>query len=133
MRKLFIDTNIWLRYFLNDEKKQFEKVKSLISDIEAGKVRPYTSSIVILEITYVLKSVYKLKHEEVLDIVEAIKSVRGMTIIDRTDFDLAFRYYKKYRVKFTDCLIASQIPSGMDLVSYDEELTKIEEVSVVRP
>lgn len=133
MKKIIIDTNIWLRFFLKDDKMQFEKVRELISDVEAGKFRTYTSSIVILEIVYVLKNLYKFSFDEMEEVIEAIKNVRGITIIDKTDFEQAYDFFKKYKIKFTDCLIASQVKDDMTLVSYDEDFNKMKDLEVLRP
>lgn len=131
--KIFLDTNILLRYFLKDEPKQFELCKNLISQIEEGKFTVYTSGIIFLEISYVLKSVYKLPFKEVTNILDSVFSIRGITIIEKTNTNLAFKFFKKYKVKFTDCLIASQLPKDIILVSYDEELLKIKELKVKNP
>jgi len=133
MKKLFIDTNVWLRFFLKDEAEQYETVYRLISQIESGRFRAYTSSIVFLEINYVLKSVYKFSFKEIDEVFRAIKEVRGITIIDEANFDKTLIYWRKYQIKFSDCLIAGQTQKGMVLVTFDEELTKIKEVIVKRP
>lgn len=131
--KLFLDTNFLLRFYLKDDEKQFEDCRDLVSQIEEGKFGVYTSSIVFLEISYVLKSVYKLPLKEILVILDSIFTIRGITVIDRTNIKNALRFYKKYKVKFTDCLIASQIPKNAILISFDEELPKIKEIVVKKP
>lgn len=131
--KIFLDTNFLLRFFLKDEPRQFESCKDLVEQIEEGKFAAYTSAIIMLEVSYVSKSVYKLPFSEVVNILDSVLFIRGITIIEKTNTKLAFKFFKKYRVKFTDCLIASQLPKGMVLVSFDEELTKIKEITVKSP
>lgn len=131
--KIFLDTNFLLRVFLQDNQLQFESCKNLISQIEEGKFSVYTSSIVFLEISYVLKSVYKLPYQAIIDILDSVLEIRGIIIIEKTNTKLAFEFYKKYKMKFTDCLIASQLPKGIILVSFDEELSKIKEIVVKKP
>lgn len=126
-------TNILLRVFLKDIPSQFEQCQNLISDIETGKFQAYTSSIVFLESSYVLKGIYKIPFEEVLKILDAISDIRGLTIIEKTNTKKALEFYKAYKIKFTDCLIASQLPKDAILVSFDEELGKISEVTTKKP
>lgn len=133
MKKLFLDTNVWLRFFLKDEVKQYETVYRLIAQIESGRFRAYTSSIVFLEISYVLKSLYHFTHREIDDVFRAIKEVRGLTVVDETDIDKTLVYWRKYQIKFSDCLIASQIQKGMELITFDEEMAKINEVVTKKP
>lgn len=131
--KLFLDTNTLLRLFLKDNPDQFEYCQSLISAIEEGKFQAYTSGIVFLEISYVLKGVYKIPFEGIVKILDSILDIRGLTIIEKTNTKKATEFYKKYKIKFTDCLIASQLGKDVILVSFDEELSQIEEIIVKKP
>lgn len=131
--KLFLDTNVLLRFFLKDVPDQFEYCRELIAAIEEGRFLPYTSAIVFLEISYVLKSVYKLPFEEVLKILDAILTIRNLTVMDKTDVKKALKLYKKYKIKFTDCLIAFQIPKQTTLVSFDLDFSKVDEINVKKP
>lgn len=131
--KLFLDTNVLLRVFLEDNPPQLEICKKLISQIEEGKYNVYTSSTVFLEMSYVLKSVYKIPYQEIIKILESVFEIRGITIIEKTNTKKALEIYKNYRIKFTDCLIASQLPKDIILVSFDEELSKIKEITVKTP
>lgn len=131
--KIFLDTNFWVRFYLEDNPQQLAACKDLISQIEEGGFQTYTSSIVFLEISYVLKSVYKLPFSKITEILDSIFTVRGITIIDKTNTKGALRFYKKYKIKFTDCLIASQLPVDSILVSFDEDFDKIKEITVKKP
>lgn len=131
--KIFIDTNLWARFFLQDIQAQYAITKDLLAKVEEGELHAYTSTIVLLELQYVLQKLYKLSPEGLVEAFEVIKKLRGLTIIEKTDFDLALKFYKQYRIKFSDCLIASQIKKEVILVSFDEELSKIKEITVKKP
>lgn len=131
--KIFIDTNLWVRFFIQDVADQYEMTKSLLARVEAGEVKAYTSTIVLLELQFVLQKLYKLSFEGVLEVFEIIQKVREMTIIEKTNFALALKYYRQYRIKFPDCLIASQLPKEIILISFDEELSRIKEIMVKKP
>lgn len=133
MTKLFLDTNLWIRYLIKDEPKQFATVKELLASVEEGKYQPYTSAVVLLELSYVLKSVYRFAFSEVLDALESVTATRGITIIETTDSALALACFKTYKIKFTDCLLVSQIRPNIVLVTFDEELRKIKELTVKTP
>lgn len=133
MKKLFLDTNIFLRFFLKDNENQYQDVCRLFARIEEGNFKPYTSSIVLLELNYVVRNIYKLPIDEVLDYIQAIKGMRGMVVIDKTDTDNAISLYKKYKVKLGDCFIASQLSEEVVLVSYDKDFKKIKEIKSQTP
>ena len=127
--KVFLDSNIWLRLFLRDQEDQYNHSTQLFYAIDTGLFQPYTSSIVFMEVNYVLKSVYKLSTEEALKYLFTMKETRTLTVIEDTDITKALHYYKTHKVKFTDCLIASQLKSSLILVSFDEEMKKIKEIT----
>lgn len=133
MTKLFLDTNIFLRFFLKDNESQYQNVCRLFAKIEEGGFKPYASSIVILELNYVIRNVYKLPIDEVFNYIKAIKEMRGMTVIDKTDMNNAISLYKKYKIKLGDCFIASQLPEEAVLVSYDKDFKKIKELQSQTP
>ena len=132
MTKIFLDTNVWLRFFLKDND-QYESVYELISRIEEGKFLSYTSNIVILEIIFVLEKMYSLPVSQIFVYLEAVRQVRNITLIEKTNTSLALRYLKEYGLKYADCLIASQLARGMTLVSFDKEFLKIKELTVKTP
>lgn len=132
MTKIFLDTNIWLRFFLQDNE-QFASVEKLITAVEEGKFLPYTSSIVFLELVFVLGKTYDLSKEKVKDYLEAILETRNLTLIEKTNTKKSLSFFAKYNVKFSDCLIASQIPTGVTLVSFDQEFLKIRDINTKTP
>lgn len=131
--KIFFDTNIWLRLLLKDHPTQFEETFALFESIEQGKFNVYTSSIVFLEIHFVLKRIYHKSDQEIISTFEKIKQLRGLTIIEETNLTLAIKYYKEVNIKFSDCLIASQLSKNMVLVSYDQEFSKITGLNLKKP
>lgn len=131
--KIFIDTNLWVRFFLQDVQAHYEITRNLLAKVETGELRAYTSTIVLLELQYVLQKLYKLSREGLIEAFGVIKRLRKLTIIEKTNFDLALKFYKQYRIKFSDCLIASQLGEGMVLVSFDEELAKIKDITIRKP
>ncbi len=132
MTKLFLDSNIWLRYFLKDND-EFEKVEKLLTVIEEGRFLPYISPIVLLEVIYVLQITYKLPKEDIEKYVSAIIEVRNLVIINKFDTKKALSYFYETHIKFGDCLIASQIAPKMILVTFDKELSKIKAVKTLTP
>lgn len=125
MSKVFIDTNIFIRFIIKDDTKKLEDCSRLFERIEEGKIRPYTSNIVILEIQFVLIKIYKFSKNQALEDINTLLSLRNLTIIDKTNTKIALDLYRKNNIKYVDCLIATQIPKGTKLVTYDEEFSKL--------
>lgn len=131
--KVLLDTNVWIRYIIKDDEKQFAAAKNLVKAGEEGLLQVYSSSIIFLEISYVLKNLYHFRFDEILEVLHSIRQTRDIVIMEDTDLDSALKYYEEYKVKFTDCLIASQLAEGLTLVTFDREFTKIKEISSKTP
>ena len=123
--KVFLDANVILRYVVADHEEPFEECRKLITSIRAGSIRPYISSIVLLEVAHVLYSVYKVPRSEIIKDIATILELRGLVVVEETNFREAFSLHQKTGVKLADCLIATQVPKGVALVTYDRDFAKL--------
>ena len=133
MTKVFIDTSVFIRFLTQDNQQKFEQCAKFFELIEQGKLRPYTSNIVILEIQFVLTRLYSFPKDKVLSDINKLLSLRNLILVERTDSHKALTIYKKYNVKYPDCLIVTQIPAGSKLVSYDNDFVKISTLALSTP
>lgn len=123
--KLFVDTNVWLRFLLSEQSSQHIHAQQIMNDIESGFHTVYTSSFVLLECGYVLEKVYLQEKRTIQTAIEAIVETRNLTLLEETHFSDAFTLHKKTNKKLSDCLIVTQIPVGVTLCSFDIEMKKL--------
>ena len=131
VNKYFIDTNVWVRFFVRDDEKQTDLVDKWLKLVEQGEFAIVTSSIVMIEVAYVLQSVYKIDKKTVMSALDGILSVRGIKIIDKTDIVNSIKLAKKTNLKLSDCLIATQVRKGMILVTFDNDFRKVSDLKVL--
>ena len=131
--KIFIDTNVLLRFILADDEKSFEECQSLFQLIESGGLTPYTSTIVLMEVFFVLTSTYKVKKQSAISDIDDILNTRNLTLIEKTNFKKAIKLHKKTNIKLSDGVIISQLPKSIILCSFDKEFKKIKEVNCKTP
>ena len=74
---VFLDTNVILRYLLNDKPDQFDKIKETFSLLKTGKINGYILSEVLLEAYYVLVSFYKMPKKEALISLKKLLLYKG--------------------------------------------------------
>lgn len=132
MKKVFIDTNVWIRHLVHDNE-QYNDCLQLFEIVEQGKIAPYISNIVVLEITYVLISVYNIPKQQALQDIHDILQTRGLVVIEKTNTTKALSLAKTTRVKISDCFIASQIPENMTLCTYDQDFKKFPQLQIATP
>lgn len=133
MEKIFLETSFFIRYFTADDKEKFEDCRELLEATEKGRLRPYTSNIVLLEILFVLTKVYKFSKKEALEGIKKVIAIRNLTLVEKSDSEKAFGLFEKYNIKYADCLISTQVPKGVKLVTYDEEFSKIKNLILTTP
>lgn len=131
--KIFIDTNVFVRFLVNDDPKQFQHVKKLFEAIEAGSIKPYTSNIVVLELVYVLTRIYKVKRSKALDDINTLLQLRNLTVVEKSNTKKALKWANEVNIKYADLLIATQVPAEVTLCTYDKEFNKIPNFKVVNP
>lgn len=69
---IFVDTNVFLRFFVRDVEPLYQKARELFQKAEEGKIVLETTDLVIAEIVWVLGSYYDLSRVEIKEIVETI-------------------------------------------------------------
>ena len=64
---VFVDTNVFLRFFVRDVESFYQKAKELFEKAEKGTVKLETNDLVIAEIVWVLESYYDFTKTEIKD------------------------------------------------------------------
>ena len=72
----FVDANVFIRFFANDDKVQSEAAEKLFQKARSGAAELLTGPPVFFEIAWVLGYRYKIKSEEIMDILESRKRSR---------------------------------------------------------
>jgi predicted nucleic-acid-binding protein len=67
-----LDTNVVVRFLMNDDKAQARRAKDVLEKGEAESERFLLPLLVILEMIWVLSAVYDLTRSEVLDALEIL-------------------------------------------------------------
>lgn len=131
--KVFLETSVVIRFLTRDDAKKYKDTSRLIEKIQEGKITPYTSNIVITEIIFVLTRLYQFSKDRVLAALTDFLALRNMVLIEKTDTKKAMHYFKKFSIKYTDCLIATQVPEEAVLITYDSDLQKISSLNAKTP
>lgn len=126
--KYFLDTNIFLRIVVQDDRKKADDCEALIKMMRTGKIRGITSHLVLAEFVWTCLGLYRLHKSEVLKLVRGIVSITHLSLSDEYDTLRALNYYEEHGVKFIDALIAAHVSvreHGSTIVSYDTDFDKL--------
>lgn len=77
-----IDTNVLVRFLVQDDDQQMKVVMQLLGDAEASKQPLFVSNVVVLELMWVLKSVYEVPRDEILNSLGELLSMVALEFQD---------------------------------------------------
>ena len=124
----FLDSNIFLRPIVKDDIKKVKECEEVFKKIKDGKIKVFTSNIILAELVWVGQRFYKIKKEELVEVLKSILDFKNLKIRDDFNSRLAIEIYEKKSVKFIDALIASNpaiFRKEIIVVSYDKDFDKI--------
>jgi predicted nucleic-acid-binding protein len=124
---IFIDTNIFLRYFEQKESSECDRVEELFHAIISGEVTCFTNTMVISEIIWVLDKYYGWDRQEICDNIELILNTPNIKIKERNILHHAISIYRQYGFDFIDSYNYSYIKANnsSEIYSYDKHFDKL--------
>lgn len=120
-----IDSNVILRYLLDDHERFSPKAKRIMEDISEAVVYAEIRDIVIVECIYVLEKFYKVPRIDIADKLSAILNFKGIANSDRHQILKGLMCYKETGVDIVDCLLAAHTSPQRLVVSFDNEFKKL--------
>lgn len=126
MKSGFVDTNIFLRFLLGDNKDQAKIARKYFDDAVYGKRKLYSSAVVFLEIYWVLGNVYGHKKmvlkNSLLEVLGLNVEFLGGDVLDKAVSNMeAFNYDLEDAINF---YTAKNM--GIDeFVTFDKKLQKV--------
>lgn len=113
-----IDTNVVLRFLLNDIPIQSEKAKVVLS---APPV--YVSDVIVTEAVFVLEKTLKFERKFVASLIRVLLAVPGLVYSDHLLNDVIKMYERKKSLSFVDCYAATEATMfGSTLHTFDRKL-----------
>jgi len=99
-----LDTNVLVRYIMQDDVKQSAKATALMESLEVD--RPgFIGVVTIVELYWVLTSCYELTNEQVRQALDLLLRTRQL-VVDCADQVLrALKVFEAGKADFADCLI----------------------------
>lgn len=112
MKKAFIDSNVFLRYFAKDDDFQYSKVEELLYKAADGKIELITGPPVLFEVAWTMRSAYNCPREKALDALQAITEIAGLKMLDAETVTDAINLAKKSGQEFADAYIVVSAASA---------------------
>lgn len=129
-RRAIIDSNVVLRYLLDDDAKQSPEAVELIEGSPVGTL--YLSVIVLAEVTWTLRSHFGVPRDEICSAIQRVLAQSSIAA-DAVTLDAVARY-AQINVDFIDCaLAAASVATGLAVATFDQDYRKFGDVTARRP
>ena len=99
-----LDTNILVRYLVQDDEQQLALARKLIkSALRTGETL-YIPITVMLELEWVLRSNFRFGKEQVTDTLSSLLAAAELSFESEPALETALALYKKNAADFSDCV-----------------------------
>ena len=101
-----LDTNILVRYFIQDDPVQTHLAVNLIDSLSPTEPG-WIGAAVFMELDWVLNNVLKVKKDRVVEIFDTLLASQELVVENAKTVREALQLYRTRNTDFSDCLIAS--------------------------
>lgn len=118
MKRVFVDANVFLRFFTEDDAGQHARAVKLFHAAAEGNIALIVGPPVLFEVAWTLRAAYGQTPVQVLDVLEAILSLPGLSFTDAAVYSQALHLARDSGVEFPDAYIAALAEAcGADAVA----------------
>jgi predicted nucleic-acid-binding protein len=122
-----LDTNVLVRYVVQDDSGQFAAAKRLIGRCVAEGRSLFVPVTVALELEWVLRASFEYAKDDVLQVLSSLFSAAELTFESERALEVALQLYREGSADFADCLhIALAAEAGeQPLWTFDRGAAKV--------
>jgi predicted nucleic-acid-binding protein len=100
-----IDTNVLVRYVVEDDEKQAKIATRLIEGCTSDEPG-YISHLVLIELVWVLTSCYDADKEALITVIEQLLQTRQLLVEEPETVWLALADFRQASADFSDCMLS---------------------------
>lgn len=118
---IVVDTNIILRYLLNDNEELSSKATEIIDNNDI-----FIPTEVIVEASYVLRKVYNVEKEKIFEAIKLLINMEDINFQNKETIELAFKTYSEENLDIVDCMLFAYSKSEKyNVATFDKKLNKL--------
>ena len=130
-KRRFVDTNLIVRYLVQDHERHAKAAGKLFDACDRGDVAIVVLPAVLAECVFVLESFYEHPRGDIASALGRLISSPGVEIAGAAIHLDALDRYRRTKIHFVDCLIAATAAAENTAVaSFDQDFRKFNDVRV---
>jgi len=123
--RVLLDTNIVIRFLVNDHAEHHAVTKKFFYALEVGEKKAMLLDLIMGEIIYVLKSVYKHNKNYIVEQLKLILSYEHLYLENKPIVIEALNIYANKNIDFADAMLCTKKNlEGYEVMSFDKDLKK---------
>jgi predicted nucleic-acid-binding protein len=128
-----LDTNVLVRYLVDDDPGQGAKAAAVIERAAARHSSLLINTVVLSELIWVLESAYVFGRAEIATVIEQLLTTAELEVEQKDTAWLALADYRGSKDDFADCVIGRQNRRlGCDTtVTFDRDLKQLDTFDVL--
>lgn len=131
MKKYLLDTNVLLRFLLDDHAELSRAAARLFQQAADEKCLLILTDLCIAEAVWVLTSYYKIERQKIADSLAKLLLKAGVQCPSLEPVLDALARFKATNCDFFDCYLAAQAASsGIAIASFDKDFRKFDDASL---
>jgi predicted nucleic-acid-binding protein len=99
-----IDTNILVRFLIQDDEQQGHQARRLIQHVLAQGETLFIPVTVILELEWVLRSNFLFNKSQVVELISNLLSTKELEFESEPSVEIALELFRNLAADFADCL-----------------------------
>lgn len=126
MKEILLDSNIFIRFLIQDVPSHFEKAKEIFEDIEEGRVKGFVSLLVVNEVIWILENFYELKRDLYIPKFLELLSLGNVKIMEAKKEAILtiLQEMPKHTIDFTDVYLF-KVKGKRSIASFDKDFEKL--------
>ena len=120
-----VDTNVVVRLVTRDEPRQTARAEAFVAK------GAWVSHIVLVEVIWVLDSVFELPHKQLVTAIDMLLNHRDLVLQEPDVVSAALaRFRRRPRLGFSDCMVleSARKAGHVPLATFDKDLGKLDDV-----
>jgi len=129
-----IDTNILIRFLVGDDELQAKKVYSIFKKTESEKKELFVPLLVVLEMIWVLESVYDISRTEILDSISDLLLMPIFKFDQQSALQQLVHFAQGNKYDISDLLIAhsAEVNGCEAVITFDKKASKFKLFEVAK-
>ncbi len=102
MDRLFVYTNVFLRYLTNDDPAKANRVGNLLQNTIDGEIRLMTNLMVVAELVWTLESYYGLSKQDIKEKLSILLNTPNLDVPEKRRILKSLAVYGEQNIDFID-------------------------------